>query len=65
MTIAQTDEKMEIPVDEFDGKVTYGEKRKQEGKRKKREKRRKRYDILRRFSLSIKRSHRYFSSNSE
>lgn len=31
VTISQTDEKMEIPVDEFDGKVTYGEKRKQEG----------------------------------
>ena len=34
VTIAQTDEKMEIPVDEFDGKVTYGEKRKQEGNAK-------------------------------
>ncbi len=31
VTISQTDEKMDIPVDEFDGKVTYGEKRKQEG----------------------------------
>ena len=32
VTVAQTDEKMDVPVDEFDGKVTYGEKRKQEGK---------------------------------
>ncbi len=31
MTISQTDEKMDIPVDEFDGKVIYGERRKQEG----------------------------------
>ncbi len=31
VTISQTDEKMDIPIDEFDGKVTYGEKRKQEG----------------------------------
>lgn len=30
VTISQTDEKMDIPIDEFDGKVTYGEKRKQE-----------------------------------
>jgi hypothetical protein len=31
VTISQTDEKMDIPVDEFDGKVIYGEKRKKEG----------------------------------
>jgi hypothetical protein len=31
VTISQSDEKMDIPVDEFDGKVIYGEKRKQEG----------------------------------
>jgi ATP-dependent RNA helicase DDX1 len=31
VTISQTDEKMDVPVDEFDGKVIYGEKRKQEG----------------------------------
>jgi len=31
VTISQTDEKMDIPVDEFDGKVIYGERRKQEG----------------------------------
>ncbi|CAF0788217.1 unnamed protein product [Adineta steineri] len=30
VTISQTDEKMDIPIDEFDGKVTYGQKRKQE-----------------------------------
>ena len=31
VTISQTDEKLDIPVDEFDGKVIYGEKRKQAG----------------------------------
>ena len=31
VTISQTDEKLDIPVDEFDGKVIYGERRKQEG----------------------------------
>ena len=31
VTISQTDEKMDVPVDEFDGKVIYGEKRKKEG----------------------------------
>ncbi|CAF3440901.1 unnamed protein product [Rotaria socialis] len=30
VTISQTDEKLDIPVDEFDGKVVYGERRKKE-----------------------------------
>ena len=34
VTISQTDEKLDIPVDEFDGKVIYGERRKQEGSKR-------------------------------
>lgn len=32
MTIQQVDKEMKVPVDEFDGKVVYGEKRGFEGK---------------------------------
>jgi len=31
ITIAQVGPEMNVPMDEFDGKVTYGEKRKQRG----------------------------------
>jgi len=53
VTISQTDEKMDIPVDEFDGKVTYGEKRKQESMKIF-------SNLIRSFSNFI-----YFSSNFE
>lgn len=61
VTISQTDEKMEVPVDEFDGKVTYGEKRKQEGMI-----RLSRYSInsiILYISIGIERSYRYISIN--
>ena len=32
VTIDQVDEKLKVPVNEFDGKVTYGQKRKNDGK---------------------------------
>lgn len=61
MTISQTDEKLDIPVDEFDGKVIYGERRKQEGS--KRFACHRDYPFL--FSLRRERTRRHVGSNSE